>query len=480
MDQLIEITFEALLDTKLSIPLYQQLHSKLREAILKGVLPAGNRLPATRAMARRHNISRNTVLTAYEQLIAEGYLETQTGAGTFVCATLPDSLIMTTSPQPVPTQHKKEHTKSKDHLTPGSPAINQFPKSVWARLVSRAWRNANNSLLTHDDPQGYAPLRVAIAKYLHASRGVVATADQVLIVAGLQQGLKLIIDGLMEKPSTVMLEEPGYPGMYKTARMSQAKIIPVPIDENGATVPNQHDHNKHPSNLLVISPSRQYPLGLTMPISRRLELLAWAQETNSLILEDDYDSEFRYAGKPLTALQGIDGGDRVIYGGSFSKSVFPALRLGYLIMPPALVEPITRYRSAVDSFPSIMPQLALTSFIEEGHFARHIRQLHKTHAHRQALFCSAFNKHLSHWFDLTYADTGLHLMAVAKNDYQFDDITMAKHAKHCGLAASPLSITYHSTKSKHGLLFGFANIEEQKIDSALQQFSGYMPKETHE
>ncbi|MFC3050352.1 MocR-like pyridoxine biosynthesis transcription factor PdxR [Kordiimonas pumila] len=471
MDRIFETTLMVPLTAKTSISLQQQLYTQLRDIVLEGKTPTGTRMPSSRALAQHLGISRNTVLAVYDQLVAEGYFTSKTGAGTFVNAEIPDT-FNTAAPLSEPTVSKNgtgPAVHNHGAVWPGMPAFDAFPRDLWARLISRVWRKADEAVYTHNDPLGYAPLRKAISIYLGASRGVVAQPDQVIIVSGLIQGFRLITDCLLSAHAPVYLENPGYSGFQKASQNIRQPVDYIPLDGQGALPPSNTL-----SGLLVTCPSRQYPLGITMPLARRLELLNWASKSNSLILEDDYDSEFRYAGKPLGSMQGLDGGQRVIYGGSFSKSVFPALRLGYLVMPEGLVKKLALHRSTVDSFPSILPQIALASFINEGHFARHIRRLRKVHAHRKQLFQASFVKHLSRHFTLNPTDTGLHLVVYPKRNRDFNGSKLAEKARLCGIGAVNLSSTYTDGPVKEGLLIGFANLEDRHIDHALKAFSSYI------
>ena len=480
--------FEKLIDTTLAVgeqqkgTLHLQLHEQLRTAILNGVLAAGVKLPSSRNFARQQSVSRNTVLAAYDQLVAEGYLETRRGAGTFVALDLPDNFIKPIARTIVTGKAHKTAPKPYETLPPptgtGLPAVDAFPTAIWARLNSSAWRQADSKLLHHADPRGYRPLREAIAIYLSSSRSVRTTADQILIVSGLQQGMKLIADSLMEVQDTIILEDPGYDGLLRTARACTPSLAYTSVDKMGACVPRI----RHKNSLLVVSPSHQYPLGMTMPTARRLELINWARATDSLILEDDYDSEFRYQGRPLNSLQGISQGKHVIYGGSFSKTTFPALRLGYLVLPQHLMEKVTRQREATDSFPSIMPQLILSKFISEGHFARHIRRLRKIHAARQTHYMACFAAELGEYFRLQPSPAGLDLVAwptefLAKTTEK-TDTQWAKAAHRANLSALPLSRTYRRTNSKQGLLLGFANFTPEHISRAIKKLAHIMRSES--
>ncbi len=466
------------------LTLQQRLHARIRAAVLSGALPPGARLPASRVFAKDQAVSRNSVLAVYDQLIAEGYLETRRGAGTFVASDLPDDF---SKPAPNQSAHKRQPSSEAHDLKPnnspepphtGLPAIDVFPKDIWGRMGSSAWRHADHSVLYHSDPKGYLPLRQAIAAYLSNTRSVIANPAQILIVSGLQQGMKLIADSLLGASSKIILEDPSYDGLLRTAKTCMPTMCFTPVDKSGACVPT----NRHKQNLLVISPSHQYPLGITMPTARRLDLIKWAQQTDSLILEDDYDSEFRYEGRPLNSLQGIEGGCRVIYGGSFSKVTFPALRLGYLVLPKHLVTPVLKQREATDSFPSIMGQLALSRFISEGHFARHIRRMRKIHAARQQHYIRCFNSQLSRYFTVIASDAGLDLIARASNRLKQSafstDAQWAKAIQKAGLSALPISTTYRDNEPSQGLLLGFANFPEKTITTAINKLAHIMLVET--
>jgi len=462
--------------------LQQQIHTQLRAIILEGRLKAGIRLPSSRTFAKQQNVSRNTVIAAYDQLIAEGYLETRRGAGTFVAADLPELFIQTrvlAGPESdnlvTAAQTKKIHTEPSNS---GLPAIDLFPKDIWARLTSGAWRRADADILQYSDPLGYLPLRQAIADYLASSRNVHASPDQVFIVAGLQQGLKFVADSLLKNNSHIILEDPGYGGLFRTASACKQHVTFTSVDASGAVVPPLSYKN----SLLIVCPSHQYPLGMTMPITRRLELIEWARATGSLILEDDYDSEFRYSGRPLNSLQGIAEGNHVIYGGTFSKSVFPALRVGYLVLPLSAIDAVRTHRAAVDSFPSIVSQLILSEFITSGHFNRHIRRLRKVHSERHILFRENFDRHLSPYFTLKPSDAGLQLIAQGTKALMAspvsNDLKWARLVLAAGLSAHPLSQSYRAEKAKQGLLMGFANFTESEMIAAFRKLAQKMLEET--
>lgn len=400
-------------------PLYQQIYAHLQSAILAGKLPGGMKLPSTRMLAAELLVSRNTVLTAYDQLTAEGYLESVEGSGTFVADVLPDHLLTTPAAQSPPSNARPNvrHSempqtalseRAKAQLTSsqlyarlpagtdgrprpfrlGMSALDAFPYPLWSRLITRQARRMSIRTITYQEPGGYRPLREAIAAHVNVSRRVQCTAEQIVMVAGTQGGLDLVARLLINEGDPVWLEDPGYVGARGALLGAGATIIPVPIDHEGLMVAVGVERAPT-ARLAYVTPSHQFPLGVTMSLARRLALLEWAKAANAYILEDDYDSEYRFAGRPLATLQGLDNADRVIYVGTFSKILAPALRLGYLILPPLLVEPFLAVRRLLDFHLPILEQAALADFIAEGHFTRHLRRMRTLFAERRAALLKA-------------------------------------------------------------------------------------------
>lgn len=456
-----------------SSSLQRQLHSQIRQLILSGELKAGERLPSSRSLASDLSVARITVTEAYDQLTAEGYLETKTGAGTFVTDYVPDHLgTVQAGAASTPTNTMPE---KRAPLSSGMPALDAFPKDKWARSAGRVARKLNLIQMYHADPMGYQPLRAEIAEHLRLARNVVCNPEQVMIVSGLQQGLFVLANSILDDESAIILEDPGYDGLLAAARASGKTIKFTGVDDDGALPPGKDQ------GLLTVSPSRQYPLGLTMPHGRRLELLAWARANDSFILEDDYDSEFRYLGRPLNSLQGIAGGERVIYGGTFSKAIFPALRLGYLVLPEPLVESVVKFREAIDSHPTITNQLLLHDFMASGEFHRHVRRLRKIHLERKEKFDEAAHSHLRNWLSFLPSDAGLHCTAWltdAALALKLKDHEVAKVAQACGIGAVSISRCYQFAPPKQGLLMGFANLLPSEIEPAIQRLAAYFHKET--
>jgi GntR family transcriptional regulator/MocR family aminotransferase len=417
-----------------SAPLHRQLYSGLRDAILSGRLAAGARLPATRALASELAISRNTVLDAYAQLMAEGYVTGQIGSGTYVAHALPEDLLQVHSSarpqppeQPSPTSQPARalsrrgeliaktpvtvlHYQTSKSLSPisfrpGQPALDTFPLDTWRRIVDRRWRRTPRELLGYGDPAGYLPLREVIAAYLRAARAVHCDARQVIVVSGSQQALDLSARLLLDEGDAAWIEDPGYIGARGALLGAGARAVPVPVDAEGLEIATGAARSPQ-ARMVYVTPSHQYPLGVTMSLTRRLALLEWASRAGAWVLEDDYDSEYRYAGRPLSSLQGLDSASRVIYMGTFSKVMFPALRLGYLVAPPDLVDAFVAARALADRHTPSVEQAALAEFITDGHFARHIRRMRALYAERQATLVGEARRELAGLLEVAPAAGG--------------------------------------------------------------------------
>ena len=379
------------LDRQQAIPLHRQLYDTVRAAILSRALPPDSRLPSTRILAQELSLSRSTVVEAFLQLSAEGYIECRPGSGTYVTRTLPEDLDVPIFRPSAPVaeigapsvSHRSqaqrtvtlpERNRIDENGLPrafvlGVPALDAFPHDTWGRLVATHGRDLRLSLKDYQGPAGYAPLREALAFYLRTARGVNCTPEQVIIVNGSQQGVALAAHVLLNPGDAVWMEEPGYFGATGALLGAGARLVPVPVDEEGLNVEVGEALCPH-ARLAFVTPSHQMPLGVMMSLKRRLALLEWAGRRQSWIIEDDYDSEFRYVGRPLAALQGLDQEGRVIYIGTFSKVLYPSLRLGYLVAPPSLVRALLTARFFADSHSPLLEQVVLTEFIRAGHFTR--------------------------------------------------------------------------------------------------------------
>jgi len=448
-------------DTTLTSWLYQEL----RRAILERRLPPGARLPATRDLAVQYGISRGTVVTVFEQLQAEGYLIGKVGAGTRINERLSQSILKREAPQlrarklPRPIQGLPTSRPALP-FRPYEPALTEFPMEIWARVAGRRLRQASSSLLAGGDPRGYAPLREAIAAYVGSSRGVNCAAESVVVVSGVQQGLDLIARVLIKPGEAVWMEDPGYFGAIAAFRQAGARIIPVPVDQAGLSV-SQGEKLCKLAKAAYVTPAHQFPLGMAMPVERRMSILMWAREAGAFLVEDDYDSEYRFDSRPIPALQGLDKAGSVIFLGSFNKVLFPSLRVGYLIAPPSLLDPLLAMRLNIDFHPPSLDHAILCDFITEGHLARHIRRMRDMYAERLATLRHEARKYLSGLLDLSEIQAGLNTAGFLRNGMSSRqaEVLAANH----GIEAPGLDRFALKRRDVEGLLLGFAAFDERQI-----------------
>jgi GntR family transcriptional regulator/MocR family aminotransferase len=468
------------------IPLHRQLYDGLRQAILAGQLVSGARLPSTRSLADILEISRNTALLAYDQLLIEGYVHGKVGAGTYVANCFPDGFLrphLSLSPSGsgrAPSRRgrilrrlgRRRTTASNDTpLRPfrtGVPALDVFPWKLWGRLLTRRWRSLSPSLVGGKHPLGYRPLREIVAAYLRDARGLFCTSDQVILVGGSQQGLDLAARVLLEPGAAAWVENPGYPGAHGLFRAAGARLIAVPVDAEGLDVTAAITRCDD-ARLAFVTPSHQFPLGATMSIARRLLLLQWASEHNAWILEDDYNSEYRYRGQPLPALQGLDRNGRVIYLGTFSKVLFPGLRLGYLVVPSDLIDAFSMASFLTGYYPPILNQAVLADFIAEGHFGRHIRRTRSLYEERQGRLVEAAKRWLTGLLEVDAAEAGMHL--VGRLVGQASDAEVAQRCASQGIDVTPLSVCCVEKVRKRALLLGYAAFDERAIVDGVQRMA---------
>ena len=473
------------LDPSAASPLHKQLYEEFRQAILSGRLTAGTRLPSTRTLANELSVSRNTVLNAFAQLLAEGYLASQVGDGTYVIDTLPEELIQTRQPdqeaQGVNTGrrlskrgqvmaetsvHLFSHKGIPRAFRPGLPAFDEFPVELWARLHSRYWKQMPRQLLTYGEAGGYPPLRQAIAEYLAAARGVRCSAEQVIIVAGSQQALDIATRVLLDPGDSAWMEDPGYPGARATLQAAGAQVIPIPVDPDGLDLAAGIQRCPSP-RLMYLTPSHQNPLGVTMSLSRRLALLEYASRVGAWLLEDDYASEFRYISRPVAALQGLDHDNRVIYIGTFSKVLLPSLRLGYLVVPTDLIDAFTAAHAAANFHAPTLDQAVLADFITEGHFARHIRRMRLLYQERQEALVEAARREMPDSLEVHEAECGLQLVGWLPEGVS--DFAAVEAAKRYGVESRALSFYSIEPPKRGGLLLGYAFVPVDDIMEAAKQ-----------
>ena len=471
------------IDRTSSKPLYKQLYEGYRDAIVERRLSGGQRLPSTRSLAAELQISRIPVLGAFEQLLAEGYFETRPGAGTFVARSLPDvrprpaSQPATGSPaEPAAPGRRtvaRRPTQVLLHDEPGpwtaglepfqcpSPPVDRFPTKVWSALVARHSRRFDpGQLHYHRDPMGLPSLRETVARYLRTSRAVRCEAGQIMVVSGSQQALDLASRVLLDDGSPVWIEEPGYWGARHALQMAGARLVPVPVDGEGLDVDAGIARCPGP-RAVYVTPSHQLPLGMTMSASRRLKLLDWARRRGVWIIEDDYDGEYRYGNLPVASLQGLDRDSRVIYIGTFTKSLFPAIRLGYIVLPPDLVAPFVAVRRAMDMFSPPFVQSVLADFIQEGHFERHLRRTRLLCRQRRRALVFALGERLGSQLRVIGDQAGMFLTTVLEKGRR--DREVATRAALQGVRTFPLSECYMGRTRRQGLVLGYGGFTEKEI-----------------
>lgn len=498
----------AQLDRSAATPLYQQLCDSLRTAILAGRIEPGVRLPSTRDLADELNISRNTVVVAYDQLQAEGFLDALVGHGTVVSRQLSNRLRrppagdhaeaplrlaaraaqvqrlaargQAAAPAPIP-------HRAATLFRVGVPALDEFPMKTWGRIVSRRAHRLSADHLDYQGAAGHAPLRRAIAAYLGVSRGITCDADEVLIVAGAQGGMSLAAQVLLDPGETAWVEDPGYRNALGALVGAGVRAQPVPVDSEGIDV-TMGRRLAPAARLACVTPSHQFPLGITMSLSRRLDLLAWARQAGAWIMEDDYDSEFHYAGHTVRALRGLDcGADQVIYVGSFSKIMFPGLRLGYLVVPGAHARAFQAALRFTQLQVPLLEQAATADFILEGHLARHIGRMRSIYAERQAALVSSLRRHFGGPAGLPAG--GMHLVLPLGDGC--NDVAIAALAARQGLGVQALSphcaesgaITGADTGAGHpsrrGLLIGFANTPVERMERGVATLAAIVDQVGH-
>jgi GntR family transcriptional regulator/MocR family aminotransferase len=464
--------------------LYRWLYDELRAAILDGRLRPGARLPATRDLAGAYRLSRATIVTAFDQLKSEGYVEGRSGSGTYVSQVLPEQLLAVRGPRAEKRlPHARVRLSSYAHRlqpfrgTPprpmrafraNQPALDQFPTTLWAQVAARRLRRVSTNLLAGGEALGYRPLREAVADYLNTSRGVKCTADQVLILSGAQEALDRTARILLNPGEPVWMEEPGYPGAAVVFRALGAYICPVPVDAEGLDL--QRGRQKWKSaRLAYVTPAHQFPLGVTMSLRRRLALLEWARRSGTLIFEDDYDSEYRYSGRPIPAMQGLDRSGVVIFAGSFTAVLFPALRLGYLVVPEEMVDVFAAAESVSTSHPPLLDQAILCDFITEGHFARHIRRMRELYAERLGVLLEAARDKLGSALEISTVEAGLQTVGWLKRGVRAERV--AELATQRDVEVVPLNRYASGKTRREGLILGFAAVDPRELRRGMEELA---------
>lgn len=482
-----EISFAGIKISKTSAtPLYTQVYEQFREMILSKRLRPGDRLPATRNLAAELGVSRTIITQGFEQLILEGYLIGKTGSGTFVASILPDSLINTDAVErakDIPVSVKPivaaknlipedllVGNSSKEDVTPfqtGHAAVDLFSYQQWYEVSKKILKNLKQYPLGYEDAMGYEPLRNEIARYLRISRGVKCETGQVIIVNGSQQGLNLIVQSLLKRGDAIWLEDPGYHGMKFVCTNMEINICAVPVEKDGIDV--NFGIKKFPeAKLAYVTPSHQFPMGVTLSLKKRLQLLEWAFENKMWILEDDYDSEFRYEGRPLASLQGLDNHGTVIYCGTFSKVLFPGLRLAYIVLPTVqMAYELKKVKGMMDRQSPILDQLILAKFMEEGHFLRHIRKMRLIYSERRRVLVQLIEEHLGDYLTIEPSPAGMNLTAWLSENV--DVQKLKEEVKKHHVIVNFINDYSLENFIKPAVTFGFTGFTKYKLKTGIQK-----------
>lgn len=469
-------------------PLHRQLRDGLREAILAGRLSPGQKMPSTRTLARALNVSRTTVCDTYEAMKSEGYLAGRRGSGTYVSNEIPEWADVSLPPEPlesatggvaslssrfrtwaIQTRSATEREGGEEHrlpydFHPGQGAWDLFPRETWRRILARQWRTSWQAVMDYGDPAGYAPLREEVATYLRRSRAVACTSDQVVIVNGTQQALDLLSRIIIDPGDVVAVEDPGYPAARQVFASYRARLRPVSVASDGIDVDGL---SGVVARMVLVAPSHQFPTGAVMSLPRRLSLLRWARAGGAIVIEDDYDSEFRFEGKPLASLQGLDAAASVVYLGSFSKVLFPSLRVGYAVLPRHLVGPFVSAKDLTDRQTPILEQQVLADFMHEGHFDRHVRRMRELYRSRRAVLVNALETHGRGLAQPMGANAGMHVMVrlLAK----VDEATVIERAAEAGVGVYPSAPCYVGKPPFPALVMGYAGMQEAVIEEGVRR-----------
>jgi GntR family transcriptional regulator/MocR family aminotransferase len=472
------------IDRQKPVPIYLQICERFRTAIAAGHLRPGDRVPALRGLAMQLNTARGTVELAYTILVDEGYLLMRGAAGTFVSPSLPGAITRPprgqgrqAAPKAEGAPHGGRPTRSQlpvavdmsgapRPLQPGLPALDAFPGTQWNRLVARRARSGDRAMLAYPNPMGYPALREHIATYLGLSRGVTCLPEQVFVTSGYRATLELVLRSLASPNDRVWFEDPGYLLARGFLTETGVQLVPVPVDEEGIDVARGMELDPQ-ARFALVTPSHQAPLGYTLSLARRMALLDWAEKASRWIIEDDYDSEFRYVGRPLPALKSLDKNDRVIYCGTFSKVMFPGLRLAYAVVPERAVERVERVAGSMNAGSPALLQAALADFMEQGHFARHIKRMRTLYGERRMLIADALRQAFGDRMivDMPHGGIQFAVRFTPGADGPIDDGAVAARAREAGLAVGALSWWYANARLRRtprGLVMGFANVTDAK------------------
>lgn len=467
-----------------AMPLHARIQRAIRQLIIDGALGAGAALPASRVLAKSLGVSRDTIEAAYAQLHAEGFIDRRVGSGSFVGEMTEfapgrrlsqrDTLLRNQAPNLSKRGAAMFRSGGvREMLSPrpfahGVPETRTFPLQLWERLERQVRKEVGAQTLLHGDAQGTEPLRRAIADYVNLERGARATADRVLVLTSSQQAMSLCANMLLDPGDRIFIEDPAYYGARKAFDAAGLECVPIPVDGQGLVI-EQIIAEPRKAKVVFLTPSHQFPTGATLALDRRLALIEWAVRHQAWIMEDDYDSEFHYAGKPTACVQGLDPHDRTIYIGTFTKSLYPGLRIGYVVMPPQLVKPMTVARTLLDGHTAPMAQLTLARFMEGGHFGAHVRTMRTIYAERLEVLVGLVRKHLSDFVEPRVPVGGLQMPCVLTCD--LSERIAIDAARRVGIELLGLSALYDSGNGKAGFLIGFAAYTPLEIEIAVKKLA---------
>lgn len=463
---------QAIRPSRDNLPVYRQVYQRIRSEILSGRLLAGARLPSSRTLATELGVARGTVVTAFQMLAGEGYIATAGARGTVVNVTLPRAQKSSRAAELVETG--KPHRPVSNPPTPllfqvGLPALDAFPRKIWTKTAVRVARGLDHEQMINPNlhaAMGYEPLRLAIASYLRIARNITCSADQIMITTGFQGALGLIIQALLKPGAKVLVEDPGYVFARNRLQQAQLRLVGVRVDDGGFDV-IAATRSAPDAALALVTPTHQYPLGMTLPVERRLALLDWADRERAWIVEDDYDCEFHHRGLPPPALKSLDRAGRVLYAGSFSKVLFPGLRLGYLVLPGGVAERFARVASATLPTPPISMQKAVESFISQGYFARHLSRMRTLYTERRKALAAAIESTMNRYVEIRLQDGGMHFVAWLRGG--LSDAEIVAHLRRKGIGPASLSRCSLRTSGHSGLMIGYTNVAKEEAVSAARR-----------
>ncbi|MGA7328157.1 MAG: PLP-dependent aminotransferase family protein [Rhodomicrobium sp.] len=469
-------------DRAADAPVFRQIYLQLRSAILAGTLRPATKLPSTRELAAQLGVSRSAVVPAFEQLLAEGYAFGKKGAGTYIASDLPEPFAAIHGRKRRPTSVAKPAVSFRDlggfidvtaqsderPFNLGRTLVDARTTELWRKLSARSLQSFGRHHLGYGDPHGMLELRKSVCDYLQAARAVRCEPEQVVITAGTQQAVDIVTRVMHGPDKEVWIEDPGYSLTRLSLVAAGAKVRPIPVDQHGVNV-TEGIRRAPKARAVFITSSHQFPKGVALSMARRLELLAWARESGAWIVEDDYASEFRYGGRPLASLQGLDEAERVIYIGTLNKALFPGLRLGYAVVPPSLVRAFVTARYLMDRQPSSLCQAVVAAFMEEGHFAAHIRRMREMYRNQRDTLAAALRRHLSDHLTVEPPDQGMHLVAYTRRG--LSDVTIERAGREHGVVVHAMSRLYIEAPAQSALMLGFSGYPHQIIAPAVARLA---------